>query len=210
MISVSGGCVRNSRSSWSPRRITRLAVLTIALTASTGLSLAGCTTHEDTASPAPANAAATSAVSADGPCRLASAAEIAQITGISTIKPTPVAGDPNVCEYFYDLNATIPTWSPGTPASDIEVPPSVYIAFFTDAVGIDGVTRDLSGTDFVPLPGVGVKAGWDDELGDLAVDLQHGVARVSVEQPDSGQKLRTNDLKAIAVEVFHVAEPRMR
>ena len=202
--------MHGSHPNWSPRRITQLAALTIALTASTGLSLAGCTTHGNTGNPVPVGAPINSTAPATGRCRFVSAAEIAQITGISTIKPTPVLGGTDACDYFYDLDATIPGWSPGDSTPQVP-PPAIYVGFYTDDVGIDGVDRDLAGTSFVAVSGVGVKAGWSDEYGELAIVLQHGVARVSVEQPDSGsgKKLRTNDLKAIAVAVFHVAEPRM-
>jgi hypothetical protein len=177
------------------------------LVTAAGLALTGCAKAEHGA---PSTAVTAPEPLPTGACRFVTAAEVAQITGIRTIKPTPVIGGTDACMYFYTVDATIPAWSPGMPVSDAVPPPSVYIAYFTEPVGVNGVERDLVNPKYFPVQGVGLQAVWIEDVDELAVKLQNGVARIDVNEPENGQRLRSDDHKELAITLFRVGEPRMR
>jgi hypothetical protein len=143
----------------------------------------------------------------NGQCRLVSVPEVSRATGLKTVKPVPIGTDPNlICSYLYDSSATIPTledFDNGKPE-----PASVYVGFYADSTGINGVDSDLA-SGLSPVPGLGVTAGWNDERGELVVKLPHAAMRIVVDEPDPGQRLRTTDRKAIAIQVYHAAAPRL-
>jgi hypothetical protein len=133
-----------------------------------------------------------------------SAADIARATGLHTIKPVETTGG---CSYLFDANATVPSFNPDDFSEPL--PPSVDFYFYSDSVGIAGVVKDLDSGTLTKVEGLGLDAGWDDKNHELAVRLQSGVVRIDVTPPNQPQHFRTTDLRAIAVQVFKAAEPRL-
>jgi hypothetical protein len=75
------------------------------------------------------------------------------------------------------------------------------------------VDEDLQRPDLVPVPGLGLTAGsftGPDGECEFVARMPNGAVRISVDgRPDPPQKFRTDDLPAIAVQVFPSARPRL-
>lgn len=194
------------------RRQTKNPTATLGMLLCAAISAAALTACSSTSpageSAAPGNGHADS-VLLPGKCRFLSAADVARATGLRTIKPVETEGG---CSYLFDANAVIPSLDPAVdPAKlDESLPPSIDFYFWSDSVAINGVTTDLASGTFTKVPGVGKDAGWSDKNQELAVVLQNGVVRIEVTAPKQPQRFRTGDLRAIAVQLFKAAEPRLR